>query len=66
MKRGVSSVSRYSPIAFIAVVEVTFTDGRVVRFPTNARGWKASADGKTFVAPSVVCRYGSKPYGKFK
>ncbi len=52
--------------AFLAMIEVTYTDGRIVRFPTNGRGWKASVDGKTFVQPQVVCPYGGDPYGKFK
>ena len=51
--------------AFLAMIEVTYTDGRIVRFPTNGRGWKASVDGKTFEQPQVVCPYGSAPYGKF-
>lgn len=51
--------------AFLAVVEVLYKDGRIVRLPTGDRGWKASADGKTFVKPSVVGPYGCKPYGKF-
>ena len=52
--------------AFIAVVEVAYADGRIVRLPTGERGWKAALDGKTFAAPSVIGPYGCKPYGKFK
>ena len=51
--------------AFLAMIEVTYTDGRIVRFPTNGRGWKASVDGKTFEQPQVVCPYGAQPYGTF-
>ena len=52
--------------AFIAVVEVAYADGRIVRLPTGERGWKAALDGKTFAAPSVIGLYGCKLYGKFK
>ena len=51
--------------AFIAAIEVSYKDGRIVRFATGERGWKASVDGKTFDTPSVVGPYGCKPYGKF-
>jgi len=52
--------------ALIAMVEVSYSDGRVLRFPTGTRGWKASLDGKTFVEPQLVCPYGGGPYGKFE
>ena len=52
--------------AFIAVVEVTYKDGRIVRLPTGMRGWNASLEGGPFGAPSVIGAYGCKPYGKFK
>ena len=52
--------------AFIAVVEVTYKDGRIVRLPTGVRGWNASLDGGPFGAPSVIGVYGCRPYGKFK
>ena len=52
--------------ALIAMVEVSYSDGRVLRFPTGTRGWKASLDGKTFVEPQLVCPYGGEPYGKFE
>lgn len=52
--------------AFIAAIEVSYKDGRIVRLATGERGWKASVDGKTFVAPSRIGLYGCNPYGKFK
>ena len=52
--------------AFIAAVEVTYTDGRIVRLPTGMRGWKASLEGGPFGEPSVVGPYGCRPYGKFE
>ena len=52
--------------AFIAAIEVSYKDGRIVRFLTGERGWKASIDGKTFDKPLRVVPYGGKPYGKFK
>lgn len=62
----VAAANNHGCAAFIAIVEVEYTDGRILRFPTNARGWVASTDdGKTFVKPQVVCPYGGKPYGKF-
>ena len=51
--------------AFIAAVEVAYRDGRIVRLPTGARGWKVSLEGGPFGAPSVVGAYGCRPYGKF-
>ena len=51
--------------AFIAAVEVTYKDGRIVRLPTGARGWKSSLEGGPFGEPSVVGPYGCRPYGKF-
>ena len=51
--------------AFIAAVEVAYRDGRILRLPTGARGWKASLEGGPFGAPSVVGAYGCRPYGKF-
>ena len=62
----VAAENNHGCAAFLAMIEVTYTDGRVVRFPTNARGWKASVDGKTFDKPQEVCPYGGKPYGKFE
>ena len=52
--------------AFIAAVEVTYADGRIVRLPTGVRGWKASLEGGPFGEPSVVGPYGCRPYGKFE
>ena len=52
--------------ALIAVFEVAYTDGRVLRFATGARGWKASLDGKKFEGAHAVSPYGSGPYGRFK
>ena len=52
--------------AFLAIIEVEYSDGRILRFPTNGRGWEASIDGKTFVKPMVIGPYGCRPYGKFK
>ena len=51
--------------AFIAAIEVSYKDSRIVRFTSGERGWKASVDGKIFDEPSVVGRYGCAPYGKF-
>ena len=52
---------------FLAMVEATYKDGRIVRFPSNIRGWKVSNDGgKTFDVPVAVCPYGGQPYGYFK
>ncbi len=62
----VAAANNLGRAAFIAMVEVKYADGRVVRFPSNIRGWKVSADGKNFVAPELVCPYGAQPYGKFK
>ena len=61
----VATENNTSCAAFIAVVEVLYKDGRIIRLPTGERGWRASSDGKTFVKPSVVGPYGCKPYGKF-
>ncbi|MBO7654612.1 MAG: hypothetical protein J6U40_06785, partial [Kiritimatiellae bacterium] len=54
-----------SVAAFIAAIEVSYKDGRIVRFATGERGWKAAVDGQTFDKPSIVGPYGCKPYGKF-
>jgi len=62
----VAAANNQGCAAFLAMVEVVYTDGRIVRFPTNKRGWKASMDGKTFVEPEVRCRYGEGAYGKVK
>ena len=61
----VAAENNASVAAFIAAIEVSYKDGRIVRFATGERGWKASVDGQTFDKPSIVGPYGCKPYGKF-
>ncbi len=63
----VAAANNLGRAAFLAVVEVAYADGRVVRFPTGKRGWKASIDGgKTFVEPTEICPYGEGIYGTFE
>ena len=62
----VAAANNMGGAAFIAAVEVTYKDGRIVRLPTGKRGWRASLDGKKFDEPSIVGAYGCEPYGKFK
>ena len=62
----VEAFNNGSVAAFIAVIEVVYKDGRILRFPTSARGWKAALDGKTFEPVSVIGPYGCPPYGEFK
>lgn len=67
--RNVVEVSAFNnegnAAALLAVFEVEYKDGRLLRFPTGARGWKASLDGRKFEPAVEVCPYGAKPYGKF-
>lgn len=51
---------------FLAMIEVAYRDGRILRFPTSARGWQASLGGKPAEKPQVIGPYGCPPYGKFK
>lgn len=63
---GVAAENNAGCAAFIAVIEVTYKDGRIVRLPTGARGWKVSLEGGPFADPSVIGAYGCRPYGKFE
>ncbi len=61
----VAAENNTSQAGFLAMVEVVYKDGRIVRFPTSPRGWEASLDGKAFVKPAQIVEYGGKPYGTF-
>ena len=61
----VAAENNVSCAAFIAVMEVTYRDGRIVRLPTGVRGRKASLEGGPFGEPSMIGTYGCSPYGKF-
>ncbi len=62
----VDAFNNGSVAGFIAVIEVVYKDGRILRFPTGARGWTAALDGKTFEPVAVIGPYGCPPYGEFK
>ena len=65
--RNVIEVAAYNHVGsggFLAMIEASYKDGRVIRFPTNVNGWKVSANGgQTFDKPQAVCPYGAAPYG---